>query len=141
MALPVADINGWAVLVSTIVGMILGGLWYSPVLFGNIWARLSGFGKKEMQAAKKQGMAWRYIGQFIFLLLSTYVLAHFVDYVSATSASAGASLAFWLWLGFILPLQIGSVLWENKSIKLLLINTGHYLVLMVIAGIILAIWA
>ena len=38
-----AGINFWAVLVSAIATMVIGFLWYSPILFANPWMRLMGF--------------------------------------------------------------------------------------------------
>jgi hypothetical protein len=35
-------INPWAVLVSAIAAMVIGFLWYSPILFANPWMRLMG---------------------------------------------------------------------------------------------------
>ena len=38
MAIP--TINYIAVLVSAVIGMAIGALWYSPLLFGKIWMKL-----------------------------------------------------------------------------------------------------
>jgi hypothetical protein len=50
------EINYLAVLVAALVSMVIGGLWYSPLLFGNIWMKLSGITQKDVEKAKKQGM-------------------------------------------------------------------------------------
>ena len=34
--------NYWAILVAAVSSFLLGGLWYSPVLFGNAWNRENG---------------------------------------------------------------------------------------------------
>ena len=58
-------INFWAVLVSAIATMVIGFLWYSPMLFANPWMRLMGIDPNdkaklaELQkgAGKTYGMA------------------------------------------------------------------------------------
>jgi Protein of unknown function (DUF1761) len=35
-------INDWAVLVAAVVAFVMGGLWYSPLLFGKAWVKLRG---------------------------------------------------------------------------------------------------
>jgi hypothetical protein len=90
-----ATINLLAVLVAAIAMFVIGGLWFSPILFGNLWMKLSGVTKKQIAEAKKNGMAGSYIGTFVALVVMSYILAHFIDYVGATTAALGAEAAFW----------------------------------------------
>ena len=48
MTLHFHGINIWAVLVSIVAMMVIGALWYSPVLFGNTWLRLIGKKPEEI---------------------------------------------------------------------------------------------
>ncbi len=137
--MPEAIINYVAVIVAAIVSMGIGFLWYGP-LFGKAWIKLSGMSMKDMEKKKKKGMTKTYVIAFIGTLVMAYVLAHFVDYVGATTLSAGAELGSWLWIGFFAPTLLGIVLWEGKSWKLYLLNVGHYLVTLVVMGAILAVW-
>lgn len=95
---------------------------------------------EKMEEAKKKGMAKSYITMFIGLLVMSYVLAHFVDYAQATTVLGGLTAGFWLWLGFIATVMLGSVLWEGKPVTLYLINVAHYLAVLIVMGIILAVW-
>ncbi len=140
MAIPNVDINYLAVLVSAVVSIILGSLWYSPLLFGKVWMRLAGKNAKEMNKAKKRGMGKLYLVAFIASLVMAYVLAHFIKYLTATSFTDGMLAGFWLWLGFIAAVQIGIVIWDNKPFKLYLLNAIYYLVSLAIMGGILAVW-
>ncbi|MBI2448917.1 DUF1761 domain-containing protein [Candidatus Pacearchaeota archaeon] len=135
---PPVDINYLAVLVAGIVSMVLGSLWYSPVLFGNAWMRAGGLTKEMMNETKKKGMAWRYILAFIGSLLIAYVLAHFVDYTQSASFTDGMLTGFWTWLGFMVPVMVGSVLWEGKTWGFYIINVLYQLVSLLIMGGILA---
>lgn len=140
MVLPQPDINLTAVLITTILSMIIGSLWYSPLLFGRMWMKAMKVTEKQIKDAKKKGMGGTYFAQFVATFITSYVLAHFIDYLGSTTAGAGAQTAFWLWIGFIAPVTIGAVLWENKPLKTYIISILHYLVCLLVSGAILAVW-
>lgn len=140
MAIPNVVINYWAVLVSAIVAYFIGAFWYSPALFGNAWMKSGGMSQKDINKAKKKGMGKLYFIGFIGTLVMAFVLAHFVQYVGAESFNDAMMLAFWIWLGFFVPVMIGSVLWENKSVKFYLINVVYQLVSLEVMAVILAVW-
>ncbi len=138
---PPVDLNYLAILVSVVSSFILGALWYSPLLFGKPWMKMMGFTQQHMEEAKKKGMAKLYIGNFIATLIMVYILSHFVDYAQAKTITDGLQLGLWVWLGFIVTLQFGSILWEGKPFKLFLINTSYRLVELLIVASILSAWA
>ena len=133
------NVNYLAVLVAAIAGMIVGFIWYGP-LFGKMWMRMMGFDKKKMNEAKKKGMGKTYFLAFLTSLIMSYVLAHFVAYVQASTIADAAVLGFWLWIGFFATTQLGMVMWEGKPVKLYILNTLHYLVTLVVMSGILAVW-
>lgn len=132
-------INYLAVIVAAVASMMIGFLWYGP-LFGKQWMQLMNFDKKKIGEAKKKGMGKIYALAFLTTLITSYVLAHFVDYVEAKTIADGIILGFWVWIGFLATTQIGSVFWEGKPVKLYLINTLHYLVALAVMAAILAVW-
>ena len=135
------DVNYVAVLVSGIAAMIIGGLWYSPILFGNIWTKLSGFTKKDIAKAKKQGgMGASYFVTFIGTLVTAFVLSVFVNAANANTATAGAFIGFLAWLGFNATEKLSMVLWECRPFSLYVLNTAHGLVTLVVMGSILAVY-
>jgi len=81
-------------LVAAIAGMLIGAFWYSPLLFGKLWMRLSGLTEKQLNEAKKKGMGKLYFIAFIGILVMSYVLAHFVDYTESTTNLAAHKLDF-----------------------------------------------
>ena len=133
------EVNYLAVLVSAIISMIIGFLWYGP-LFGKQWMALMGFKVKDMEKAKEKGMMTSYLAAFIGALLMAFVLAHVIVAFEATTILEGIQGGFWVWLGFIVTTMLGSVLWEGKSIKLFWLNSIHSLVVLAITGAILAVW-
>jgi hypothetical protein len=138
-------VNYWAVIVCGIVSMVLGSIWFGP-LFGKQWQHLMGW--SNVDAAKKaemmKGMQKSYLFAFIGALVMAYVLSHSIvfasTYMDVSGVSAGLSSGFWMWLGFIAPVTLSSVLWEGKSWKLWILTSGYYLVQLLIFGAILASW-
>ena len=135
-----ASINNIAVVAAAVVSMVIGAAWYSPLLFGKLWMKLSWMTEKQLAEAKKKGMAKSYAIAFLAVLVMSYVLAHFVDYLGATTVMAGVEAGFWLWLGFVATVLINGVLWEGKPFKLYLLNIAHYLIALLVMGAILAVW-
>jgi hypothetical protein len=129
-----------AVLVATVVHFILGGLWYSPLLFGNKFLQIIAWTPQQLAQMAAQSRAKELIIAFVTSLVLVYILAHFVQYTNATSAMAGIQTAFWLWLGFIATTNIATVLFELRPLGLYLINMGYQLVACALAGAILAVW-
>lgn len=134
------EINVLAVIVAAIVSMVIGSIWYSPLLFGNIWMKLSDI-KFSKDKKEQQAMMLRSYGLgVVSSLVLAYVLARFIQLFEADTAAAGAEIAFWAWLGFIVTTQFGAVLWEGRSYKVFLIGAGNMLVTLVSMGVILAVW-
>lgn len=132
-------INYVAVLVAAIVSMVLGALWYSPLLFAKPWMRLSQMTEQKIKQAKK-GMTLAYVLAFLGCFVTAFVLAHFVDYTQATTFAMGMQTGFWIWLGFLATTTLSMVLWEGKSWALWVLNNGHLLVNLLVMGGILAVW-
>ncbi len=133
-------INYLAVLVSALATIVVGFLWYSPLLFGKLWMKLSMISNADIKKAKQKGMTASYLLMIISTLLMSYVLAVFLDYANALTPVAGLATGVLLWLGFVVPLLLGSVLWEGKSWKLYMLNVAYYLVVLIIMGAILGGW-
>ena len=132
------DVNLWAVLITAIVSMIVGALWYGP-LFGKAWMRFVGFNKdsvKKMKMTATKSMTLGFIGS----LIMAYVLAVFVGLSGANTLVEGAMVGFWVWLGFAMPINASVFLWEGKSIKLFFLNTFQYLIKLKLMAAILAVW-
>lgn len=128
-----------AVLVAAILHWILGGVWYG-VLFANKFIQLIGWDQAKLQQMQNQSSGKELGIAFIMSLVLCYILAHFIQYTRATTATGGAQTAFWLWLGFIVTTNIATVLFEERPMGLFLINISYQFVGCVIAGMILAVW-
>ena len=129
-----------AVIVATLVHYILGGLWYSPLLFGNKFIQLINWTPEQLRQVESQSHAKELVLAFVMSLVLVYILAHFVQYTKATNAVGGIQTAFWIWLGFVVTTQAPTVIFEGRSFGLFAINVAYQLVGCALAGAILAIW-
>src|SRR5437763_565375 len=124
-------------MIAVLVKIVIGALWYSPVLFLRQWQRLGGVSDESMRGGMAKGMATWIVGA----LLMTFVLAHAVYYAGARSAATGAAVGFFNWLGFILVVQLDDWAAAKRPFKLVAINAGSPLVALLIMGAILGGWS
>ena len=135
-------VNLWAVLASTIASMVIGSIWYGP-LFGKMFMRESGMDQwtPEKQAAMKKKMNLMYVGQFIASLVMFYILGTFIVWSAPTlNASFGMGIAFFMWLGFVVPLAFGNAIWSGGKFKLFWLSIGNMLITLLVAGAIIGAW-
>ena len=130
-------INYLAVLICAIAAMMIGTVWYS-VLFGKLWVKEQGISEEELK--KGFNPAKTYSLTFIAHIVIAYALARLLWYVDAQSIVEGLRLAFLAWLGFTATTMLINALYSKKSMKLLLIDSGYHLTVMLVMGIILAAW-
>ena len=135
-------INLWPVLVAAVATMVVGFLWYSPLLFARPWMRLMGYDpddKAKVQEMQKSAGP-SYGISFVASLVTAFVLAKIIDITTVNSVLYGMKVGFAVWLGFVATVQLTEVLFAKKPAKLYFINTGYQLVCYLAMGAILARW-
>jgi len=136
------SLNWLAILGAAIATMILGFLWYSPLLFAKAWTREMGYDlndKAKMDEMRKSaGPA--YAGSLAASLLSAFTLALILHGIRADSLHFGVMASFHIWLGFVATVQFTGALFAKQSMRLFAINTGYQLVCFLVMGAILVLW-
>jgi hypothetical protein len=132
-----------AILVAAISTMVVGLLWYSPILFAKAWMREMGYDPndkaKTQEMQKSAGPA--YAGSFLASLLSAFTLALILHGMrEEENLHLGLTLSFHVWLGFVATVQFTGALFMKQSMKLFAINAGYQLVCYLVMGAILTIW-
>ena len=129
------EINVWAVLAAGVSSMILGGLWYSPVLFGKAWSAASGVTEAQQQSAnmaKIMGTA------FVLAVIGAAVFAMFLGPRPAPMFATMAGLSAGLcWVAGSFGINY---LFEQRSMKLFLINGGYHTLQYSLIGAVLGLW-
>ena len=135
-----SSVNYLAVLASAGASMIIGSIWYGP-LFGKKFIAAMGMDKwsPEQQAAEKKKMGMTYFLQFVASLVMFYVLAWLMGGLGQMSINGGLMTAFWVWLGFVVPLKLGDAIWGGKM-SLFWIGIFNMLVTLLAAGAIIGVW-
>ena len=133
------DINFMAVLVSSLINMVLGFIWYGP-LFGKPWMELTGISQDKIAESKAKGMNMTYDLSGIGALVMAFVLANITGYAQVDTLVEGVQVGFLVWLGFVVTTMLNSVIYDGKPWRLYFINAGYYLVSLVLMGALLAVW-
>ena len=130
-------INYLAVLVTGVVIFMLGGLWYSPVLFAKKWVALQGKSMEEMSGGANPAM---YVQVFLCGLITAWVMAIVLGFLPVWDMMRGIKLAIICWLGFAAVTSYGTALFSLKPKALWLIDTSFNLVSFLLAAVILTMW-
>ena len=130
--------NYLAILTATVSTFVLGGLWYSPVLFGRAWMREMGLDPDNCQEKEKGNLGLIMGVSFVLELLMAFNLAAFLGPKATLSFGlfAGAAAGFgWVALSFGV-----TYLFERRSLRFFFINAGYHGVAFTIMGAILGAW-
>jgi hypothetical protein len=139
-------INFWPILISMILSVVLGFIWYGP-LFGKQWMRLSGITMPDNKPGFNdmlKPIIISLVGTFLLAVCLTYLLEYKMAFLNSSNfgmsysgVSTGVCVAFLSWLGFIVPSQLNFVAWEGRPWKLFFIHTGYWLVLLVLTAVVI----
>jgi len=118
-------------LLAALSAFVLGGLGYSPVLFGRIWQREAGLSDEQLKGANRA----RIFGvSFLLCLLAaiafSMVITPEASFFMAFHSGVGVGL-FWVATSFGV-----NYLFELKSFKLWLINAGYHTTQFTLYGLI-----
>jgi len=137
MSLP--NVDYFAVLVSGVVIFLLGGVWYSKLLFARSWVALMGKSEEELKASAGS-TPLLLLGAFVCGLISAYVLAALLNHHQPLTVARGAKIGAVCWLGFTAAPTFATALFSAIPKRLWAINVSYDLVSYVLAGMILAYW-
>jgi len=135
LAETLAGIYWPAVVVSTVVAFAIGGLWYSKPMFGSAW--LEEVGLTE-EAVNNANMPRTFGGTFVLQFVAVTVLAALLGPDSSWLSGLEAGLligVFWIATAYGI-----TYLFEQRSMRLFLINAGYNVVLFAIVGTIIGAW-
>lgn len=134
----ILDVNYWAVLICGLIAMGVGSLWYSPMLLGKMW--MEGVDKSEEELQKEFNPIKSYGLSFISHLFIAYSLAQLLAHCNAGTVAEGIRMSFLCWIGFIVAPMVINSLFEGRSTKLVLVDSGYHLILLLLFGVILGGW-
>lgn len=139
------SINWLAVLVAGISAFVLGGVWYSPALFGKAWMTEN---KLSVDDVKRGNMGKIFGWSFVLSLIMAANLGMFLTDSPATcvgecatkvdvgwGTAAGFLAGVWVFCGIAIV-----ALFEHKTARYIFINGGYTVVALTLMGAIIGLW-
>lgn len=137
------EINFLAVVVAAMSAFVVGGMWYSPLLFGAAWMRANNFTEDQVASFPKSRMFGWAIPLLVIMAmnLAIFLADGQTDWVWGMTAGVLAG-AGWVATGIA-----ADGLFENKSwtyqpagFVSILINAGYNVVSFALMGVIIGAW-
>jgi hypothetical protein len=135
IGMDLSQLNFVAIVVAAAVTFLLGGLWYSPILFSRAWMREAGLSEERV---KQANMARVFGFSALAALVMSFNLAAFLGPQATLEFGllAGAAVG----VGWV-AMSLGVIyLFEQRSLKLWLINAGYQVLTYCVMGGILGAW-
>jgi hypothetical protein len=135
-------VNLLAVFVAAISTMVIGFLWYSPMLFAKPWMIAMGMDpndKAKIEAMQKDA-GKLYGTAFVGFLITAFVLGKLFVRLEVADLPRAMMFSFAIWLAFVSMVQLTNTLFGSKPVKLWMIDTGYQLACYLGMGAILAMW-
>jgi hypothetical protein len=128
----IAGLNWLAVFLAAGTAFAIGAVWYSTKVFGNAWMMEVGLTK---EAIGRGNMPLIFGGTFVLQLVAAMALAFFLGSGSdwLIGLQAGVLVAV-CWIATAYGI---TYFFEQRSLRLYLINAGYYLVLFAAMGTII----
>ena len=129
------EVNWLAVLAATVAAFVLGGLWYSPLLFARKWQAATGLSDEQ---ANSGSPALIFGGSFVLAFIASACFAFFLgpnpglQFGVATGFAAGLC---WVATSFGI-----NGLFQREPLGLVLINAGYHTLQFTLVGLILGLW-
>jgi hypothetical protein len=129
------NLNWLAIIVAAISAFMLGGLWYSPLLFAKRWMKETGITE---ESAKNANMLKIFGLAFILSLIASFFLAMFIGHDAG--AGFGALAGFMAGFGWVFTFIGISYLFESRTFAHFLINAMYSVISLTIMGLIIGAW-
>lgn len=120
--------NIWAIALAAVSSFLVGGLWYSSMLFGKIWNAENGSAPANGHPAKVFGVS------FAFSLLAAVCFAILAG--PSPTVESGLRLGALIGVGFVAASFGINYQFAQRSFKLWLIDGGYHAVQFLLFGIV-----
>ena len=134
----ISTINWLAVLVAGLSAFVVGGIWYSPGLFGKAWMKDSSLSEEDIKLENK-GKIFGFTALFSLVMAANLAMFLVDTPQMKTDVSWGATAGFLAGIWAFCAIAIHS-LFELKSWRYIFINGGYSVVALVLMGAIIGLW-
>lgn len=130
------QINHFAVIVAAFSAFVLGGLWYSPMLFAKGWMKANGF---DASINEKGNPAVIFSIAFIMTLILSYTLGFFLAGPETTMV-VGIQMSALSGVGLAVTSLFVIAMFERRPPAYFAINGGYIVLMFVIMGALIGGW-
>jgi hypothetical protein len=131
-----AGINYLAVLIAAVAGWLAGAAWY--MLLARPWMAATGMTKDQMEECRKgPGAFLPFVYAFLANVVIAWVLAGLVGHLGPVTLRSGIISGLFCWAGFVFTTMLVNNRFAMRSPKLLVIDGGYWLVVLVLSGAII----
>lgn len=130
------SVNYLAVVVSAVVALVIGFVWYAPPVFGNRWMSYLGTTQAQLGNPGPMGMATGVVAS----LANAWVLAVLSLNLKGSTLTDGVLLGVLCWLGFMATITAAQISFEKRPWGLWLLNNAHNVLIQILIGAIVTVW-
>jgi Protein of unknown function (DUF1761) len=130
-----AGVNYLAILVAGVAGWLAGAAWYMSL--GKVWMAALGTTPEKMREHAQGAAAWLpFVYVLVGDLIMAWVLAGLLGHFGAGQVTPlnGIESGAFCWLGFVITTLVVNNGFAHRNPRLLLIDGGHWLVVLVLIG-------
>lgn len=124
-----------AIVLAVVANMIIGALWYSPLLFANIWMKSLGKTREELHTSNPT------IGYGLTTLagiITAIILSLVITMLDSVTVGGGALIGFLAGAGIASARELSPTFFEGRKYTLFFISAGYHIVSLTIMGAIIA---
>ena len=137
---PLCDLNWLAVLAATFAYFALGGIWYAPPVFGNVWMKAAGL---EMSADDGGPGAAIYVSPLVGAFVASVATAMLAAATGSDTGGEGVALGLVVGIGYAVSILGVTATFESNKPQpttWAVITAGYHAVGLLVASIILSSW-
>jgi hypothetical protein len=132
------DVNYLAVIAAAMLAFGFGALWYG-VLMAKPWMAAQGFTREQLEA-DTQSMGRTFGLTFLVYLFLALVMAMLVSLTNPADVNQGLWLGLMVWFGFMVPVNLTSVLYARKGMSLFVIDAVYQLIVALMVAAVVTAW-
>jgi hypothetical protein len=132
-----AGVNELAVLVSALLALALGSIWYSPLVFGKQWQRAAALSDADLELSRGALIRSLLVG-LLSNVVVMFVIGKFL-YIAERADVVRGELALLL-IALLAASAASMVVWEKKRLMYFIIHMGYGVLVVLVGSTVMALW-
>jgi hypothetical protein len=129
-------VNWLTVIGATTVGFLIGGVWYSPLLFGRFLPKV--LSEVKSRTGSSRNVAAIFVTAFILLWFSAAFLAGLLG--PRASAREGMDVGLAIGLFYVVPALSIAAIFGSRPVRMIFVVGGYFIACFGVMGFMLGAW-